>query len=48
MKSYIVMLTVEERQVLHDLIAAGKAAAQKLIRANTLYAILVIPQFEMG
>jgi hypothetical protein len=28
MKKYIVTLTVEERQALSDLIAAGKAAAQ--------------------
>jgi len=36
MKKYIVTLTAEERRGLHDLIAAGKAAAQKLSRARIL------------
>lgn len=36
MKKYIVTLTVEERQGLHELIAAGKAAAQKLAHARIL------------
>ena len=36
MKKYIVTLTAEERQELHDLIAAGKAAAQKLAHARIL------------
>ncbi len=36
MKKYIVMLTAEERQGLHDLIAAGKAAAPKLAHARIL------------
>ena len=36
MKKYIVTLTAEERQALHDLIAAGKAAAQKLAHARIL------------
>jgi hypothetical protein len=36
MKKYQVTLTVEERQQLHDLIAAGKAAAQKLAHARVL------------
>ena len=36
MKKYIVSLTAEERQALHDLIAAGKAAAQKLAHARIL------------
>ena len=36
MKRYIVTLTAEERQDLHDLIAAGKAAAQKLAHARIL------------
>ena len=36
MKKYIVTLTAEERQDLHDLIAAGKAAAQKLTHARIL------------
>ena len=36
MKKYIVTLTTEERQRLHDLIAAGKAAAQKLAHARIL------------
>ncbi len=36
MKKYIVTLTAEERQDLHDLIAAGKAAAQKLAHARIL------------
>src|SRR5262249_50303100 len=36
MKKYIVTLTAEERRGLHDLIAAGKAAAQKLAHARLL------------
>ena len=36
MKKYKVTLTAEERQSLSDLIAAGKAAAQKLARARVL------------
>jgi transposase len=36
MKKYRVTLTAEERQGLHDLIAAGKAAAQKLAHARIL------------
>ena len=36
MKKYIVTLTAEERQDLLDLIAAGKAAAQKLAHARIL------------
>lgn len=36
MKRYIVTLTAEERQGLHDLIAAGKAAAKKLAHARIL------------
>ena len=36
MKKYKVTLTAEERQQLHDLIAAGKAAAQKLAHARIL------------
>ena len=36
MKQYIVTLTAEERQGLSDLIAAGKAAAQKLTHARIL------------
>ena len=36
MKRYIVTLTAEERQGLHDLIAAGKAAARKLAHARIL------------
>ncbi len=36
MKKYIVTLTDEERHYLHDLIAAGKAAAQKLAHARIL------------
>ena len=36
MKKYIVTLTAEERQALGDLIAAGKAAAQKLAHARIL------------
>jgi transposase len=36
LKKYIVTLTAEERQALHDLIAAGKAAAQKLTHARIL------------
>ncbi len=36
MKRYVVTLTAEERQHLHDLIAAGQAAARKLPRARIL------------
>ncbi len=36
MKKYNVTLTAEERQGLHDLIAAGKAAAMKLAHARVL------------
>ncbi len=36
MKRYIVTLTAEERQGLHDLIDAGKAAAKKLAHARIL------------
>lgn len=36
MKKYKVMLTAEERQQLSELIAAGKAAAQKLAHARVL------------
>jgi transposase len=36
MKKYKVTLTADERQFLHDLIAAGKAAAQKLTHARIL------------
>jgi hypothetical protein len=36
LKKYIVTLTAEERQDLSDLIAAGKAAAQKLAHARIL------------
>src|SRR5512135_1921793 len=36
MKKYKVTLTAEERQGLHGLIAAGKAAAQKLAHARIL------------
>jgi transposase len=36
MKRYTVTLTAEERQDLHDMIAAGKAAAQKLAHARIL------------
>ena len=36
MKKYKVTLTAEERQHLHDLIAAGKAAARKLAHARIL------------
>jgi hypothetical protein len=36
MKRYKVTLTAEERQFLHDLIAAGKAAALKLAHARIL------------
>jgi transposase len=36
LKKYIVTLTAEERQDLHDLIAAGKAAAKKLAHARIL------------
>ena len=36
MKKYRVTLTDEERRQLHDLIAAGKAAAQKLAHARIL------------
>jgi transposase len=36
LKKYIVTLTAEERQALHELIAAGKAAALKLAHARIL------------
>jgi len=36
LKRYIVTLTAEERQGLHDLIDAGKAAAKKLAHARIL------------
>ena len=36
MKKYIVTLSAEERQSLYDLIAVGKAAAQKLAHARIL------------
>jgi transposase len=36
MKKYKVTLTADERQSLHDLIAAGKAAAKRLIHARIL------------
>ena len=36
MKKYKVTLTADERQQLHDLIAAGKAAAKKLAHARIL------------
>jgi transposase len=36
MKKYVVTLTAGERQALSDLIAAGKAAAQKLAHARIL------------
>jgi hypothetical protein len=36
MKKYTVTLILEERQQLHDLIAAGKAAAKKLAHARIL------------
>jgi hypothetical protein len=36
LKRYIVTLTAEERRDLHDLIAAGKAAARKLAHARIL------------
>ena len=36
MKKYKVTLTADERQLLHDLIAAGKTAAQKLTHARIL------------
>jgi transposase len=36
LKRYIVTLTAEERQDLHDLIAAGQAAARKLAHARIL------------
>jgi transposase len=36
LKRYIVTLTAEERQDLHELIAAGKAAARKLAHARIL------------
>src|SRR5262249_53054843 len=36
MKKYTVTLTADERLQLHDLIAAGKAAAQKLTHARIL------------
>ena len=43
MKRYIVTLTSDERQALHDLIAAGKAAAQKLAHARILLKADVAP-----
>ena len=36
MKKYKVTLTTDERQSLHDLVAAGKAAAKKLAHARIL------------
>jgi len=36
MKKYKVTLTADERQALHDLVAAGKAAAKKLAHARIL------------
>ena len=36
MKKFHVTLTADERQVLHDLIATGKAAARKLVHARIL------------
>ena len=36
MKKYVVTLTVEERRALHELVARGKAAAQKLAHARIL------------
>ena len=36
MKRYVVTLTAQERQSLHELIAAGKGAAQKLAHARIL------------
>src|SRR5262245_24488165 len=36
MKKYKVTLTDEERQLLHDLVATGKGAAQKLAHARIL------------
>jgi transposase len=36
LKKYIVTLTAQERQALHDLIASGKAAAKKLAHARIL------------
>jgi transposase len=36
MKRYLVTLTAEERQSLHDLTAAGKASARKLAHARIL------------
>jgi transposase len=36
MKKYLVTLTAEERQSLHELTTAGKAAARKLIHARIL------------
>jgi transposase len=36
LKKYVVTLTAEERRALSDLIAAGKAAAQKLAHARIL------------
>jgi hypothetical protein len=36
MKKYKVTLTAEERQQLHDLTTAGKAAAKKLLHAHLL------------
>jgi transposase len=36
MKKYLVTLTADERQSLHELTAAGKASAKKLAHARTL------------
>ena len=36
MKKYKVTLTADERQTLHDLVAVGKAAAQKITHARIL------------
>ncbi|MGZ3387007.1 MAG: helix-turn-helix domain-containing protein, partial [Isosphaeraceae bacterium] len=36
MKKYLVTLTTEERQSLHDLTAGGKASARKLAHARIL------------
>jgi transposase len=43
MKKYRVTLTAEERQGLQDLIAAGKAAAQKLVHARILLKAAAAP-----
>jgi Homeodomain-like domain len=44
MKKYIVTLTAEERQGLLGLIAAGKAAAQKLAHARILLKAAAAPE----